>query len=361
MQRAIEKEMGAFNQLDTASAIWEEIELSESYLVCSMFEEAASLASSLLKRLLNNDGESKIEEDSLMYDMLESTGMVMVQSLKELGRTSKILNQLRLYFVSVTAIPAQVLVIGACLQIAEGSTVGVPEFLEEFLGGWSLMNEQYYTVVPQADLDSENKCGAHITLGVDKYLEVVEIYAISLLARILNDIDLAISWVEKASLPEEKRQGLLRRLHSLHSLKVTNLSQNSFSQLPAYNHESSLDELNLYEGSPEALETKEHNTKPMVLKMSERIEPCSWCFRAITLKFGNVRFVISSRKILLGCLILLVCYVFRKKQATIKRIARRQVISLKKALTDLWQLAFSYQVNPLAAVQPLSAATHGGR
>lgn len=39
------------------------------------------------------------------------------------------------------------------------------------------------------------------------------------------------------------------------------------------------------------------------------------------------------------------------------RIVGRQVMAVKRALIDLWQLAFSYQVDPLATVQPLSAAT----
>jgi hypothetical protein len=43
------------------------------------------------------------------------------------------------------------------------------------------------------------------------------------------------------------------------------------------------------------------------------------------------------------------------------RIVRRQVIATKRALGDLWQLAFSYEVNPLAAVQPLAAAAHQGQ
>jgi hypothetical protein len=37
------------------------------------------------------------------------------------------------------------------------------------------------------------------------------------------------------------------------------------------------------------------------------------------------------------------------------------VIATKRALGDLWQLAFSYEVNPLAAVQPLAAAAHQGQ
>jgi len=37
------------------------------------------------------------------------------------------------------------------------------------------------------------------------------------------------------------------------------------------------------------------------------------------------------------------------------------VIVTKTALVDLWELAFSHQVNPLAAVQPLTTATLQGQ
>jgi len=33
----------------------------------------------------------------------------------------------------------------------------------------------------------------------------------------------------------------------------------------------------------------------------------------------------------------------------------------KKDIADLWQLAFSYQLKPLAEIQPLPTATRGGR
>lgn len=61
-----------------------------SYLVCSMFEEATSLASSILKCIHDRGRSIVIKEEAC--DMLESTGMVLVQSLKELGRY--------LYFIS---------------------------------------------------------------------------------------------------------------------------------------------------------------------------------------------------------------------------------------------------------------------
>ncbi|KAK2401737.1 protein APEM9 [Trifolium repens] len=39
----------------------------------------------------------------------------------------------------------------------------------------------------------------------------------------------------------------------------------------------------------------------------------------------------------------------------------RQDCKKRDGCDDLWQLGFSYQVNPLAAVQPLAAATRQGQ
>ncbi|XP_023879379.2 protein APEM9 isoform X2 [Quercus suber] len=343
--------------IESNPSIWEEIERSESYLVCSMYSEAESLASSILKRLCKYDDKSIFEvgeEDVGFRDMLESTGMVLVQSLKALGRTSEILTQLKLLYE-------------ACFQISDGSSFGVREFLEEFLSKWNCVDEQYYVLVgAEANVDCMARSERHFILGVDEYVEVVEVYAVTLLATVLQDMHLAILWVEKAALPEEKRQVLLRKLHSLHSLKATNLSQGS-SPLPADNHDghlSSQKELNVSEGSQIALKAtyppnQGNVTKQAVLKLSERMEPYFWWFRTITLKFGNARLVVSNGKIMLGCLILLMFYVLRRKKAALKRTVTRQALFLKGALVDLWKLAFSYQVNPLAAVQSLATATRG--
>ena len=54
--------------------------LNCSYLVCSMFEEAASLSSSILKRL-RDDASGVVTQD-----MLESAAMVLLQSFNQLGR-----------------------------------------------------------------------------------------------------------------------------------------------------------------------------------------------------------------------------------------------------------------------------------
>ncbi|KAL5079894.1 hypothetical protein RYX36_008315 [Vicia faba] len=351
---------------ESETPTWEEIEASESYLVCSMYEQAASLASSIMKRLPRDYDH----RDTAIQDMFQSTGMVLIQAFNQLGRTPEILDQLRMYFRSVKAVPAQVVLTGVCFQLGLGSGLGVREFLEEFLNGWTLGDGQYHAVIAEVNVEHGSSFARHFVLGIDEYLEVVEVYSITVLATVLEDVDLAISWVENAPLPEENRQGLLRKLYSMHSVKNTILSQVSSLQSHTsarHNNETyPLKELHESRGSPEALkakyaDNKMYRSKGGGSKLSERIETCFWCFRSINLKFGNVEFIVPSGKIILGCLILFVCYVIKRKQATLKRTVRRQVVAVKRALVDLWQLAFSYQVNPLAAVEPLAAATRQGQ
>lgn len=94
----------------------------------------------------------------------------------------------------------------ACFQIADGSHFAVQEFLEEFLDGWIVGDGQYCTVIAEANLEHESGYNMQFVLRINEYLEIVEVYVVALLGKVLNGVDLAISWVEKASLPEEKRQ-----------------------------------------------------------------------------------------------------------------------------------------------------------
>ncbi|XP_060172332.1 protein APEM9 isoform X1 [Lycium barbarum] len=384
-------------------ATWEQIELSERYLVCCMFEEAASLSSSIIEQLVEKNGKTN-EEDN--WELLESAGMVFVQSSKELGRTSEILKQLVLLFGSVTAIPAQVFLTGyliswtcyfhnnctssfstddhprefdvsvfhnfvveVCLQIPDGPSAEVQEILQEFLRKWKHVDGKYYTVASmEADVPNIEEFSNQISLGVDKYLQIVELYVITFLGRFIGNLDLAISWVEKAALPEEKRQDLLRRLHSMNTLKLGSSSQSS--ELPLQVDECTTDSTALIEetscnGTANILEHKdqskgENTTKQSLMELSRRRTPF-WWFRTITLKFGSSRLVLSNGSIFLGFLAALVYYILRRKQASLWSVLKRQASSTKKALVDFWQLAFSYQVNPLAAVQPLPPATRGSR
>ncbi|KAL2553875.1 3-phosphoinositide-dependent protein kinase-1 [Forsythia ovata] len=358
------------------SPTWEDVDRAESYLVCCMFDESTSLASSILSRFLENcDYKRKGSQFPENYenewdDMLESAGMVFVQSMKQLQRTSEILKELKLLFGSVTAIPVQVFLTGVCFQMSEGLLTDAQGFLEEFLNNWRYVDQRYY-LLSSAEANASDIEGScyRCSIGVDKYLEIVELYVVSLLAMAIKDIDLAISWVDKAMLPEEKRQELLRRLHSMNSSEVNSSSQASMSlrQTDEYKTNSeSFGEQKQYNGCLKDFESGHqfgggNTTKQAILKLSRHGVPYFWWFPTISLKFGNYRLVVPSGKVLLSCLLLLTYYFMRKKQAALKRVLVKRAMSIKKALVDLWQLAFSYQVNPLAAVQPLPAATRGSR
>ncbi|KAK6152101.1 hypothetical protein DH2020_014736 [Rehmannia glutinosa] len=289
---------------DEQTPIWEEIDRAESYLVCCMFEESASSASSILKRLLENfNGSHKGLEVSKNFgnewdDMVESAGMVLVQSLKQLQR--------------------------ACFQMSESLSTTVQGYLEEFLNNWIYMDDRYYPLSgAEASVSDTEGSSFMFSIGVDEYLEVVELYVITLLATTLKDTDLAISWVEKAMLPMEKRQELLRRLQSLNSSMVTSSSQTSKSpqlpdeyflrdQKPFNEHQKDIESEYLSSGV-------NITAKEEILKFSRQRVPCFWWFRNIRLKLGNTEVVVPTGKIMLASLLLLTYYFTRKKQAVLKR------------------------------------------
>lgn len=91
--------------------------------------------------------------------------------------------------------------------MSEGLSTTVQGFLEEFLDSWIYVDDRYYPLsgAEARVSDTGGSCFTY-SIGVDKYLEVVELYVVTLLAATVKDTDLAISWVEKAMLPMEKRQ-----------------------------------------------------------------------------------------------------------------------------------------------------------
>ncbi|XP_042035612.1 protein APEM9-like [Salvia splendens] len=352
---------------DESWSIWEQIDIAENYLVCCLFDEAASLSSTILKQLLqNNNRINQVSEfpesfEDEWIDMLESAAMVLVQSMKQLTRTSEILKELTLLFGSVNRIPVQVFVSGVCFQLSEGLSNIAQGFLEEFVNSWTYVDDKYHPLLGEEARVADTG-GSHYPffISVDKYLEVVELYVVTLLATTLKDTNLAISWVEKAVLPMEKRQVLLRRLQSMSS------SMTSSSQTSIYRHEFLKDQTPYNEhqkdNAPGFPTHEQNNTaKAEILKLSrDRVPYYSW-FPTFKVKLGNVQLSIPSGKFLLASLLLIMFYITRKKQAMLKRFLVKHALSFRKAFLDLWQLAFSYQVNPLAAVQTLPNSTRGSR
>uniref|UniRef100_A0A1D1XG63 Sodium channel protein type 4 subunit alpha A n=1 Tax=Anthurium amnicola TaxID=1678845 RepID=A0A1D1XG63_9ARAE len=351
-----------------SAAIWEEIDVAESYLVCCMFEKSASLAAFVIQRLIGGSIESI--EDAEFVDIMESAGMVFIQSLNKLGRTSELVNELKVLFGTVTAIPGQVLITGACMQIAEGFSSTLQMTFDEFLSKWKYIEGHSFLFLNEAAECSHSGEKRWPLLNTESYLHVVEAYALTILGTVTNDTDLAICWIEKAELPEERRQEILRRLHSFCSAK------NSSSPV-AVETPQLVDKINnlsvpgAKEGFSKNIEAQKHpdhdrselaNLGSFNQSIFKRMTASFWWFRAIHLKCGDATLILPREKIMFwGCLVPIICYVLLKKRAMLQRIAARQLTFIKRTLIDAWQLAFSVQVNPLAAIQPLPSTSHGSR
>lgn len=350
------------------SEIWKQIDISESYLVCCMFEEAASLSASAVKEIRTTSLSKELDSAELA-EMMESAGMVFVQSLKELGRTRELFGELKMLFGMVAAIPVQVFLAGACMQISEGYSSNLGTIFEEFLEKWVYLKDEL-NVLPKPELERPSfECQWQPAIPVNKYLEVADVYAITVLGMVLHKPDVAISWTERAGLPEEKRQDMLRRLHSLHLAACSSSPRGTGATSTAEGSGGPS-----VHGTVSPLSTARKFAKATELKIcpnGDRQDPAYLksirpsiehiSNRRFLLKFGNFQLVLPRGKIMfISSLMLLACYILRKRHAALRRSVSRQVASVRKALVDAWQLAFSVQVNPLAAVQQLPSTTPRG-
>ncbi|KAJ9550666.1 hypothetical protein OSB04_014711 [Centaurea solstitialis] len=315
-----------------------------------MFEEAASSASSVLKQVCAKEYTDGSAEDIELNDMFESAGMVFVQSLQELGRTLEIINELMQLYNSLTAIPVQVFLAGVCFQMREDPR-GAQKILEEFLSKWRFVDERYYVLASlETNMSYMEGYDNRFVVGVDTYLQIVEAY-VTLLTGILRGTDVAISWVEKAALPEHTRQEYLRRLQSMYSSNNATGSQSDGNVTSSVSHKKQ---------TPSS-KTQPDTAKEAILRYSAQHVSTSWWFRTLNVKFGSIKFAISNGSILLTALMLLILYYMRRKKYSITSILKRQVLFVKKGVMDLWQLAFSYQVNPLASIEPLQTPARVSR
>ncbi|CAN0839065.1 Protein APEM9, partial [Linum grandiflorum] len=111
-----------------------------------------------------------------------------------------------------------------CFQISAGSLNGLKEFLEDFLSKWIFVDGSFYvlggagsTIKVHEEGDRRNR------LDVETFLAIVEVYAVTLLGKHLKEFNVAVSWLEKAALPEEIRQVMLYFLHPCASWCYWNL------------------------------------------------------------------------------------------------------------------------------------------
>lgn len=70
------------------------------------------------------------------------------------------------------------------------------------------MDENHYVLEVEATSPSYATTSDGV-LTLEKYMELVELYAFVLLGKVLNTMDAAIAWVKKAEIPETKREVII--------------------------------------------------------------------------------------------------------------------------------------------------------
>ncbi|TKW22814.1 hypothetical protein SEVIR_4G252700v4 [Setaria viridis] len=353
--------MGASAQ---ESGLWKQIDDAEDYLLSGLFEQAVSTALSVSDQTRTVSLETECDHDELL-DILESAGMVLVQALKELRRTSEMFVQLKKMFGSVASVPAKVFLTGATMQMAAGSGSDLRPIFEEYLAKWRYTNDEVYVLNGGQD-NSLNGFVVSSVMSTKQYLEVAELYTVTFLCIVSQESGTAISWAEKAELTEQGRQDLLKKLYALRSaankkpstvegvkqIAERNLSTSTNGSTPSL-HEDAPSTAPVYDSQ----KVQVKSTRPSIQRVTNQFDPSFWWFHSVRLRFGKIHIVLPSGKLmLLLSLLFSTIYVLRRKTAGLKRTVFQHASSLRRAFFDALQLAFSVQMNPLAAVQQVPQA-----
>ncbi|XP_015693776.1 protein APEM9 [Oryza brachyantha] len=363
LQAEAERELPAMgtSAQEPEPVLWKQIDEAERYLVSGLFEQAVSIALYVSSKVHSAAMQSSCDHDELL-EMLELAGMVLVQALKELKRTSEMFIQLKTIYGSVASIPLKIFIIGATMQMAEGSVSDLRPIFEEYLAKWRYTDDQIY-VLNEGKNSSSNGLVVMSVMAPEQYFELAELYTVTLLSVVSHDTKAAISWTESSELMDQNRQDLLKKLHALQSAANLGVkpsesternlitSQNG-STSPAH-EDAPKGSAPMYNGSVNGLrKALPKSIQPPFQHVTNQFDPLFWWFHSFRIKLGKIHVVLPSGKVMfLFSLLFSTMYILRRKGAALKRTAFQQLSSLRRAFLDALQLAFSTQMNPLAAVQ----------
>ncbi|XP_051199038.1 protein APEM9 [Lolium perenne] len=350
------------------SDLWKQIDDAECYLVSGSFDKAVLTALSVSDQI-RADAAREVHDADELLEMLELAGMVLVQALKELRRTSEMFIQLKAMFGSVASVPVKIFLTGATMLMAEGSGPDLRPVFEEYLAQWRYTDDQVY-VLNGGQERSSNGLIVTSTMATEEYFEVAELYTVTFLGIASNEPASAIAWVEKAELTDQDQQELLKKLHTLQAAAKKSSAATGAKQSAERNLSVSVNDKTppTPEDGPtsttRAPNGKTHglpkSIEPTLQHVTNKFNPVFWWFHSVRVKVGKTHIVLPSGKLmLLFSLLFSALYVLRRKGAGLKRAIFQQASSLRRAFLDALQLAFSVQMNPLAAVQQTPQAPRG--
>lgn len=343
--------------------LWNEIDLAERYLVSAMNEDAASTATTVLQTLSTlmhsphssgvfGEEVEEVGKSSEHEEMLECAGMVLLQSYRAIGRVGEFFDILEKLNVGVAEWPLILLETGACLQISDGAFPAAKAALEEFLAVQST------------------------SLSEEKYAQVVELLVIKVLVKGLQEIESAMNWVERANLTEEARLVIMKKIQvQMDRIKASSepvsvevssptLEKVSFEEEKSPGIKDEIKEVVLEAGDdPAGTEDGDESSvgsKSLALlkrfKVSEGFFSLKTLLELALARLSAASLNLEGRALRFGALAALFLFVFLRHRHSFRRLVGKSFSAIRVGFSDLWKLAFSVQINPLAAVHPISAA-----
>eukprot|EP00899_Mesostigma_viride_P026637 jgi/Mesvir1/7158/Mv02518-RA.1 len=206
----------------------ESLDLAERYLVCSMFEDAATTAEEILREELAANPPSSMTKNRLHEIQGDDAGdiagrgivtaamFVLIQAFHEMQRHEELTRVVIELFRGVSHVPAEVVVLWASLQVSAGAYATARHLLSLFLQNASLLSERHrgerYIVVGDGNV-----------LSGRQFLALARLYAVDVLARGYRDVPAARKWLMTESLPLTKRQmeALMGEVASLEASEAT--------------------------------------------------------------------------------------------------------------------------------------------
>ncbi|KAG6547217.1 hypothetical protein Mapa_011153 [Marchantia paleacea] len=400
--------------------IWKEIDYSETCLVSSMYQEAIEAATSCLRELskrVTDEGawlsaearslsaepySQKYGEDvGELFSMMEASGMVLLQALSGLGRSSEIFDVLTSVFNSVSRVPYSLFLTGICLQLSVGLHGSAKNALEEYLNGWKSLEKGAAglltkSVIPigscQRVVREVGSASCFLHLTKTGFLQLTEIYVIEVLVIGLKNPKAALLWITQTNISEDKKKVIIEKIQHIMQqerakAKQKEQSADSFCASTASpvgtpprtreqtngakrNDQDSLGDAHAADGAPKDQSSPkgpgQSNSRavskgsgfcgrfPFARTVCKLIELVMVRIRAHL--FSHSDGLPEGKLLLTGAFTSILVIALLRNRRKVLRIFSILMNPVKTALSDLWQQAFSVQLNPLAAAQPFPTA-----
>ncbi|GAQ83376.1 hypothetical protein KFL_001460030 [Klebsormidium nitens] len=368
-----------------AQMLWDEVDAAERHLLSGAFSKAQAAAAAVLLKAssLRTSGKSAGAD---LNDIVESSAMVLLQAQHERRRHDELEGQFLKAFSKLDAIPPEVFLTWSCLRIKAGDKDGAEEAVAEYLK------------LRGKELDRRAGCS------------LAGLYTLDLLCEHRNTPQQAEDWLHEQSgwldgatirllLKKVRRRQLRSNSASKRTVEAPDQKTNGHLPSPAPSADcpakatsvpssspfidppetsnrdsalpepsSSVDQRGVFDPPPNPSER--NGSRDLRLSSAgPRSGFLSWLLYWAALaqgwwrrawqnghqKWRQVTEDGGGRALLTVLAAGLFLYAVIKERATLKRHLRKALHSCQQNLSDLYELAFSYSMNPLATAAQLSA------